>query len=191
MWPSDPRASQGQLQRPAGLGENSRNVKNSSFETRLMKLCRAASGQIPLSAAEGWRLFFTDGAWGSLVSSLLYPAALRRARGWGGQGCGLPQKGRVKVLTVLVPSFPCSCCALPGQKGARGSERGRDCFLGESMRREGRWLLKLTRLTTTGHLARGTFTLGSMCQKGQRKGTLSTQLHACLWAGIPLTHPLG
>lgn len=72
-----------------------------------------------------------------------------------------------------------------------GAERGRDCFLGESMRREGRWLLKPTRLTTTGHLAHGTCTLGSMCQKGQRKGTLSTQLHACLWAGIPLTHLLG
>lgn len=90
MWPSDPRASQGQphfqeviwvLQCPAGLGENSRNILNSSFETRLMELCRAASGQIPISVAEGWRLLFTDGAWGSLASSLLYPAALRRARG--------------------------------------------------------------------------------------------------------------
>lgn len=90
MWPSDPRASQGQphfqeviwvLQCPAGLGENSRNVLNSSFETRLMELCRAASGQIPISVAEGWRLLFTDGSWGSLASSLPYPAALRRARG--------------------------------------------------------------------------------------------------------------
>lgn len=44
------------LQCPAGLGENSRNVLNSSFETRLMELCRAASGQIPISVAEGWGL---------------------------------------------------------------------------------------------------------------------------------------
>lgn len=75
------------LQCPAGLGENSRNVLNSSLETRLMELCRAASGQIPISVAEGWRLLFTDGAWLSgfqptLPCSTKEGTGMRWARVW-------------------------------------------------------------------------------------------------------------
>lgn len=46
-----------------------------------MKLCRADPS---MSVVEAWRLFSTDGAWSCLVSSLLYPAELRRA--WGEVG---------------------------------------------------------------------------------------------------------
>lgn len=41
----------------------------------LVQLCRADPS---MSAAGGRRLFSTDGAWSSLVLSLLYPAGLRR-----------------------------------------------------------------------------------------------------------------
>lgn len=100
------------------------------------------------------------------------------------------------MLTVLVLVIPLLllCCA-PRPERSQGLCQRTGHFPGESTERGGKVDAETEQPCNDGPLAHNTCTLGRKYQKGQRKGTqsrgLSTQSHACLWAGAALAHLLG
>lgn len=123
------------------------------------------------------------------------------------------------MLTVLVLVIPLLllCCA-PRPERSQGLCQRTAHFPGESTKRRGTVDAETEQPCNDGPLAHNTCTLGRKYQKGQRKGTqsrglstqsieacppspqrpvhpvhkgLSTQSHACLWAGAALAHLLG